>query len=300
MSKPNKQSWGFTFSHKFALELGLDSNETLAVLANYGFFSEVRLCAYWDTIETSPHEFNFEALDKLVAIAGKGGLKITLAVGRKVPRWPEYHEPDWARNKSREYLEDRAIYFIERVVDRYKDIDHITSWQIENEPLLNFGITDYVLTPEYLRRAVESVRNLDQRPITITVSAEKGQIKTEAELADIVGINIYPFVYDNVLHRYIDQRLANQEYKSRFEKIGKDIIIAELQLEPWGPGSILSMSRAEQTKSMNLQRAEEHIQLAKTTSIETVWIWGIEWWYHNTIHRNDMNIEQLLNLLNKK
>src|SRR3989338_9810695 len=95
---PKKQNikYGVTFSQKFSEELELDWKANYLAILDDLKVKDLRLIAYWDRIEPEEGRFGFEDLDWQVAEAEKRGAKIILVVGRKVPRWPECHEREWA------------------------------------------------------------------------------------------------------------------------------------------------------------------------------------------------------------
>ncbi len=108
--------WGVTFSQKFSEKLGSDPHTYFAVAQsanskdgkvgegaywreNYDAIikelkpKRIRLIAYWDMIEREEDKFDFQNLDYQMDEAAFSGARVILAVGRKLPRWPECHEP---------------------------------------------------------------------------------------------------------------------------------------------------------------------------------------------------------------
>ena len=70
---------------------------------------------------------------------------------------------------------------------------------------------------------------------------------------------------------------------------GKDMIIHELQAEPWAPeGYDLSQTTIqEQDKSMNADRLKDRIEYGKATGMKTIDLWGAEWWYWRKVSLHD-------------
>ena len=83
--------------------------------------------------------YYFDDIDWQLAQAKDKGVKIIYVVGMKSGRWPECHIPDWANNLSEQQQKDATLNYIKEVVQRYKDNDAITYWQVENEPFFHFG-----------------------------------------------------------------------------------------------------------------------------------------------------------------
>jgi hypothetical protein len=93
---------GLTFSARYAADLGLDWRETYRALLDEIGVRRLRLPVYWDLIEREKGRTDFEDLDWQIAEAKKRGATLILAIGQRVPRWPECHIPAWAK-------EDRAL-----------------------------------------------------------------------------------------------------------------------------------------------------------------------------------------------
>jgi tetratricopeptide (TPR) repeat protein len=132
-------SLGMTFSTRYAEGLGLDWRETYLALLDEVGVKKMRLPVYWDLVESTKGAYNFSDVDWQIEEASKRGAEVILAVGIKVPRWPECHIPGWV-GESPEARRSGILAFIDTTVNRYKDTGTIVSWQIENEPFLRFGI----------------------------------------------------------------------------------------------------------------------------------------------------------------
>jgi len=134
--KPETITYGMSFNTLYARELGLDWRETYDAILSDLAVRHLRLAAHWTMIEPQDGVFNWEELDYQVEQAKKYDAEVILAIGRRLPRWPECHIPDWAGNLSWEEQKVEILEQIEEVVLRYKDESHITHWQVENEPYL--------------------------------------------------------------------------------------------------------------------------------------------------------------------
>jgi len=277
------QTFGFTFSQVYCRELGLDPATILSRALKDFPFKSVRLCAYWNQLEPEPHLFDFTELDRFIKKASRAGVDITLAIGRKVPRWPEYHEPEWALKKGEQFLTERALFYIEQTVKHYRSQRAIRSWQIENEPFWSFGHSEYPITEEYVRQATALVRELDpDREIIITDTSEFSDWEKAASYADQIGINIYPASYDEHLYRYQYPGIDVSSLTRKITNIDKPVLVAELQAEPWGPATsthLPLMERQEREKSMSPQRFKNNLTRIAGLDLNPVWLWGVEWWY---------------------
>ncbi|KXK26837.1 MAG: Glycosyl hydrolase family 10 [candidate division WS6 bacterium OLB20] len=292
--------WGITFSQKYCRELGLDPGRVLHDLLADFPFSALRVCAYWDEIEQEPHLFDFTELDSIIKTAAEAECAVTVAAGRKVPRWPEYHEPAWALDKGEHYLAERSIYFIENVVNHYRDNSAVVRWQIENEPFWQFGHSEFPLTEEYVNQAVAAVRRLDDRPVLMTDTAEHSRWRKAALYGDEVGINIYPASYARQLRRYQYPGIDPANLKEKIAAAAKPVLVTELQAEPWGPSERSHLppdSIEEQIRSMSPMRLRENIQAVRTLPVTEIWLWGAEWWYQQKQNERPLMYETARELL---
>jgi len=290
-AKPvEKIDFGITFSKIQAESLGLDWKETyLAILDDLGV-KKLRLIAYWPEIEPSKGNFDFKDLDWQIDEAQKKEAEVILAIGRRLPRWPECHVPEWAKDFSEKEQQERILIVISEIVERYKNRRIIKFWQIENEPFLKTFGECPKLDKKFLDKEIALVKNLDNlsmdhgrgRKIILTESGEFNSWVGGARRADIVGTSLYRIVYGKLGYvRYPIPAIFYQRKTSlikHFFDIDK-IIVIELQTEPWGPKPIQELSIEEQFKSMNPERFEKIINYTKRAGFSEAYFWGVEWWY---------------------
>jgi beta-glucosidase/6-phospho-beta-glucosidase/beta-galactosidase len=171
---------GTTFSPLQCHYIGLDYQETFRWVCGLGL-DRIRLCAYWHEIEPRPNQFDFSVLDRLLEECDRYGIEAILAVGMKVPRWPEFHFPDWLQaqynTKGRPEPMDRdreiaelTLRFTEKVVSHTRMAPALKYWQVENEPFTHLEITGgRYLSTEFVQQEVALVRALaraDQKNCT--------------------------------------------------------------------------------------------------------------------------------------
>lgn len=282
--KAEKITWGVNFSQKQAMLLDLDWREAyLAILYDLKV-PTIRIAAYWDLIEKEPGEYSFEDLDFQIEEAQDKGVEVMLVFGKKVPRWPECHIPNWARGLSREEQDERVLRLIEKIVIRYHSFDTIWAWQTENEPFFRFGECRKI-TEEFLKKEIDLVKSLDpqKRPVVISDSGSgRFWIKT-SRLGDMVSMSLYRKVWFKEFNTYVTYPLPPVFYwnKARIvdKLFGKEVFCSELQAEPWGPVLISELSFHEQEKTMNLEKFRENVKFARETGFDQFYLWGAEWWY---------------------
>ncbi|MEK9152212.1 MAG: beta-galactosidase [Patescibacteria group bacterium] len=274
-------AFGATFSKKYAEFLGLDWKTVYAALLEDLQVKKIRIPAYWDDIEPEPGVYSFSTVDWQIDQAERHGATVVLAIGRKLPRWPECYSPQWAKGLDESLLKTRILSMIEAVVKHYKKRAIITAWQVENEPFFAFGECPPP-DRDFLKHEVAVVRALDFRPVIITESGELSTWLDAAGIADIVGISTYRTVWNRFVG-YFYWPITPSAYQRRADQVNSlvdKIIITELQAEPWFGSSTASTSPlADQLKLMNPDRLAQNISFARRIGFSEVYLWGVEWWY---------------------
>jgi hypothetical protein len=306
--------FGTTFSEPYALALGVDPRAAFRAIAHEPELKVVRLCAYWDGIECEPGRFDFSSLEWQMEAAADAGLEIILTVGQKAPRWPEFYVPEWvgAGNRKREIgnrtFEEHLLGFIEATVVHFRGAP-IAVWQVENEPYIAFGGAR--IEEGLLRREIDLVRSLDERPVMVTESAGKRDWRRVGRLGDVLGVNLYTRVWrrhwTNLwLGGYVNVGRPPEWYARRSREVksgkseignlrvgrvedrstkyearsdGPEVMVAELQAEPWGRKTVWELTPEEAGETMSPERLRRNVGLAKEAGFETALLWGAEWWY---------------------
>lgn len=287
---------GTTFISDYAQSFGLEPKDTLNAILGDLRIKQIRLVSYWDQIEPAPGKYDFSNLDWQFAMANQYGAKVSLAIGLRQPRWPECHQPAWSLVEPKSKWQPQLYNFMRAVVDRYKNDPALDGYELENEFFMKvFGTcTDFDrgrLVAEY-----KMVKQWDPgRRITISRSDNWVGIPIGQPTPDQFGISVYKRVWDKTLtHRYFEYPLPAWFYASLagWEQMlsGKDMIIHELQAEPWPPTDIHQASLNEQYKSMDAKRLKDRIAYGKATGMRTIDLWGAEWWYWVKVKQNDPSV----------
>ncbi|MBI5728968.1 MAG: beta-galactosidase [Candidatus Magasanikbacteria bacterium] len=278
------QTYGVSFDPVYARYLGVDAGKAYfeGLIRDWGF-RYIRLPAHWESVEAKRGQYNFSDLDWYVNRAADAGAKVVLAIGQKTPRWPECHEPKWAKNLPS--VENRAalLKYITATVEHYRARSGIEFWQVENEPFLDFGEC-HAFSASDLKEEIALVKRLDQTHPTITTdSGELSLWWKTAKAADYFGTTMYRTVWDKMFGYFTYRFLPPGWYTVRALLLGRSLsaaFVMELQGEPWSPGKpITSVPLAEQYRSMNRQRLQENIEYAKRSGFPRAYLWGAEWWY---------------------
>lgn len=277
-------AFGVSFTPFQAEYLGLDWRQTYRALLNELSVRNLRIAAYWNRIERAPGQYDFSELDFQMDEAVKVGAKVVIVVGRRLPRWPECHAPDWASGHSELAIQSQIFSLVENVVDRYKNHPGLKYWQVENEPFLTiFGICPKI-SREFVQNEIALVRQLDpNHPVFTTDSGELASWLRTAHLGDLFGTTMYRVVWHPVLG-YV--RHTNSIPASFYRlkaavvvKPAQKVIISELQAEPWASEGLAETSIEEQFKSMDPGFFVQNIRFAQKTGFPEIYLWGAEWWY---------------------
>ncbi len=289
IAKPSVQkniTWGVTFSQMQAEALKLDWKKTyLAILKDLGV-KNIKLHTQWDWIESEKGNYYFDDVDWQVSQAEQSGAKLIYVVGMKTGRWPECHLPDWAETLSKEEQQAELLKYVKEVVLRYKGQKSVIAWQVENEPLFNFGVCPWY-DKDFLVKEISLVKSLDPaRPIIISDSGEQSFWFEAARIGDIVGTTMYRKVWVHITDKYgfyFEFPMPPISYwlKSRLiEKLfGKRVINVELQAESWVRDVSADISLKEQEQTMDLNQFKKNIDYAKQTGFDEFYFWGTEWWF---------------------
>ncbi|OGF25701.1 hypothetical protein A2303_06900 [Candidatus Falkowbacteria bacterium RIFOXYB2_FULL_47_14] len=285
--------YGVTFSKKQALTLNLDWRKLYSdVLGDLGV-RRLRLPAYWDEIENFDGQYDWTDLDWQIDEAEKAGAEVILAVGGRLPRWPECHFPVWAKALPKAEREARILSYLEKTILRYLDRDIIVAWQVENEPFLSHFGDCPKLDESFLDKELALVKKYDDRPIVVSDSGELSIWIPAARRADIFGTTMYRDTYSEHLKRYIHYPITPGFFRLKKNLAGlfahpEKWIVIELQAEPWTPVPYHLATQEERDRTMNLQKFREILEFSRQSGFREFYLWGVEWWYwEKTINNND-------------
>lgn len=283
---PNKILYGVSFSKFHADELGLPYKEVLRNLLDDVNVREFRLSAHWPMIEPSQGKYNFDDLDYQMEETHKRDAKVILAIGRRLPGWPECHEPDWAKNLSSEGKNKEILLYLETVVNHYKKYDNIIYWQVENEPFLSVfaEVQCGTLDKNFLKEEIAFVKKLDpSRPVLVTDSGNLGLWKDAWRAGDAFGTSVYMYLWNPTLGQvrsvYLPSFYRVKTGLMEFLFGTKKSFLIELSLEPWLLEPISKASLSTQIERMSTAKFDEVVTFAKKTGFDTQYLWGAEWWY---------------------
>lgn len=289
---------GASFSHYFLKYLGLDIFDAIKEYKTLGM-QWVRLGCYWSSIESVKKTYDFTEMDRIVESFEGSGLKIIMTVGMKSPRWPEYFIPSWLvketkypKNKIVDQndvaVSSNVLGFISQCVKRYTNKRAIKVWQIENEPLDPAGEFGMSISEDLLKNEIAQVRRDDNiRKTLVSVWGneliKRGNYQIAADLADIVGINLYlrhPVKRLGLFNGYSGPKDRLERIKrvlSNIKRQGKTVWITELQSEPWETDGVVT--RKTNPPSFLPGDFESNLKYGVGLGASVILLWGYEWWY---------------------
>lgn len=279
---------GVTFIPSYARYFDLDPQQTMAAIIDELGVTRLRLVTYWKVGEPVKDSYDFSEFDWQMKMAEEKGVKVSLAIGLRQPRWPECHAPTWAEQMPMEQWSVELKDYMKAIIERYQTSPALESYQLENEFFMDvFGIC-----PDHSReRLIDEynfVKNLDsEHPVIISRSNNWVGVPINEPQPDQFGISVYKRVWDKTItKRYFEYPMPPWFYgflAGAGEIVtGKDMIIHELQAEAWLPESFAINDPndiAEMEKSMTPDRLQKRIKYATDSGIRTVDLWGAEWWY---------------------
>jgi hypothetical protein len=297
--KVKNPNYGVSFSIKYAKELGNDWQANyLALLDDMGF-KNFRLMSYWDEGEPQKGQYNFTDLDWQMDEAAKRGAKVSLAIGFRQPRWPECHQPNWAKDLGYGTDEWQAALnkYISVVQNRYKNHPALASYQLENEAKNAwFGeCPGAASTPRLVEEFNLAKKNDPNHPVFMSLSDQHG-FPAGQPVPDKYGFSVYRIVWNDKtpIHFYLTYPTPVWYHRARAAAIkiikDRDIFIHELQVEPWGPKATKDLTIEEQNRSMSPVQIERNFNFAKRIGRPDIYTWGGEWWYWRKNTLNDPSI----------
>ncbi len=283
---PEKIQYGMSFSVMYAEELGLNWKETYNALLDELGVRHLRLVAYWPMIEPINNVYNFKELDYQIQKAEEVNADVVLAVGRRLPRWPECHIPSWVKEKTEVEKQEELLEYISVVVNRYKESDVIVYWQIENEPYLEVFAKEHCgeFDKNFFEKEVAYFRSLDNsRPFLITDSGNLGTWAGPYKHGDAFGTSVYVHFWNPELGQFRTilppwfYRVKENVLKYIYGE--KETMLIELSLEPWLLQPIAEVPIKIQYSRMDSAKFNDIIEYAKNTRYQKQYLWGGEWWY---------------------
>jgi hypothetical protein len=175
-----------------------------------------------------------------------------------------------------------------KVVERYDNKPNLIAWQVENEAFVSLFGECPKLDEPFFARQVDQVRQQSRQPILTTDSGELSLGLFASKLADVFGTTLYRTVI-NKKDEPVHWIYPAEYYTRRANLIQKlhpnidQLIIAELQAEPWGNAPLVTYNQPYFDKSMSPRQFDEIRAFAQATGLSEIYMWGAEWWYYEKL-----------------
>lgn len=290
--KASQAPIGASFSLHRCSELKINKKQTLRLALEELGLRRFRLMSYWNIHEPKQGKYDFSELDWQLDLIQSYGGKVTMSLGKRQPRWPECHMPDWAAELSKYEWYGALFKYIEVVVERYKDHPALHSWQLENEALLKqFGhCVDKDYSHFRLNWELDLIKRLDPKhPVVMTLSDSWG-FPWRKPVPDEYAMSLYRITI-NKKGNYTSSKRPALFYKLRAKTISvlknRPVFIHELQAEPWLAKGLTETTVKQQLEVMNPEIFLQTLNFAIDTGMHPIDLWGLEWWYWlKTKHKN--------------
>lgn len=292
-TQPEDILWGVTYSPLAVEDLKLDPDETYRAIIEDLRPNKIRLVAYWNRIEKYPDEYDFSDLQKQVELADANNIPIVISVGRRVPRYPECHAPEWSEKLSQAQQEKKVLELIQKTIEKFDGYQNVVAWQIENEPFLgSFGICP-PLNEDLLAEEIALARTLTDKTVMTTESGELSFWVKASKYPDVLGTTLYRRVVVSGTDVAINHVFPPWYYRARSNIVQKinpnldSIIVAELQGEPWTTSGIINSTQEEIDRTMSHDQFDANISYTESIGFPEIYWWGVEWWYYEKQNGDD-------------
>ena len=289
-------AWGLNFSSRHATYLGFDWKKVYSAVLVELQPKYIRLPVYWEDTEPKRGEFNFTDLDYQLKEAEGNGVKVILVLGKKQPRWPECHVPEWYKNLPPTEGREALFNYMKISAEHFKHFPSVELWQVENEPIFGFGPDCPKISIRELTEEVDLVKAIDpSRKVIVTDSGEFGRwIPTASSGADYFGSTMYRVVH-NPKYGYFSYHLPPAFFRIKAGILNtfirpKAIYGVELQAEPWFATDVLQTPIEQHYPLMNAVIFKDNVKYAESAGFERHYLWGTEWWYWMKEKNNDPSV----------
>lgn len=282
-----------TFSHRQLRHLSCSVFDALdkAIELNLNY---LRICTYWDEIETAEGEYDWSLLEKILNVCQSRQQSVVLTLGVKAPRYPEFYFPQWmkSRDLKNKKNQEKIINFVKKTVEKFKNLACIKYYQVENEALDPSGPDNLTIPFSLLKQEISVVKKLDSRKIIVSLwgnqLSRRKLLPKLAEVADIIGIDIY---FKQFIKKVLNKSfyLGPLDSQSKIAKlllgVEQEVWIMELQAEPWEENEQAYLSN--NTRSISPEKIKLFYKKINQLPISTVFFWGFEYWYYQLSKNNN-------------
>jgi len=311
---------GTTFDYEQCINLNTDYKKVLERIIDLKL-SPVRVGIKWSKVENEKGRYDWEIYDGILEKLNSKKIPIILTIGVKSPRWPEFYIPGWINYKytknfiidsDNKILLDEICGFIQKVYKRYKHLKSIKSIQLENEPFVKAGPWKGEISLDFIKEEIKYLKRIVNIPIHMTTLGIPNNTFFKKifnnirkvdndiiDISDVLGIDIYTKIEDKLLPKdkyTYSSKNSDWKYiiklKNKAEDLKKEVIISELQAEPWQRATV-NFEDAYGNKTCNPSMVLENLDMIKSLNINTVLLWGTEFHIACEMRGNNKWVERL-------
>jgi hypothetical protein len=297
--------YGVNFSCKQAEYLGLACAPLFERILDDLGVRHVRISAYWSDIERRPGDYDFRSVDRLLDIARSRDARVTVSIGMRAQRYPEFWFPTWLRRSAElspdQFPEDNPVVrtallsYLEAAAAHIGAHPAVEAIQVENEPFVpSYAYeTRWRIRPEFLAEEIAVVRAHDPGGHPIVVSHASWTRLDDhwrwiLDYADVVAQSVYvkrqrgPWDWFYIFPYRLGPLTADlRRQAGEAERREKELWIGELQAEPFeAPGVDVRQIPTGQAASFSAQRFDSNVELAARSGATRVYLWSAEWWLY--------------------
>ena len=293
------------------MQAGRDPAADLAQLLQTTHPDLVRLPVYWELVEPTPKDLDFESVDSLLAVVerhnatSQASTRVVLTVGARNFFFPELHTPSWAGERSQPDLGDAqqgAPYraYFDASIARYRSSPMLYAWQVENEPY-DKVINDYTgedqVADDQMAWEISEVRRLDpEHQVAVTsynafhpildmvqaytplllpvVGGGSGHPSGALDAGDALGLDVY-IDGPSVPHRGDTSVTLRTEWKAQALQFWADRAHAD------GKQMWLAEMQAQPWDDSGTITPDDVVTAAidyRQAPLDVVLLWGVETW----------------------
>lgn len=324
--------YGVSYSFEQAGWYGLDLRKSYAALLDQVKVDWVRLPFFWDLMVDESGNLKIDDLKFAIEEAQRRNIKIIVAIGAKVPYYPEFHLPSDVKAQlkfgetisSQHKIAPEILAVDKKVVSELATYDNIAYWQVENEPFLG-NVNGLKISPDLIAEEVRVVRESDplKRPIILNhpagwfldndwkkllpilrqgdVFATNAYFKTQG--IDLVSFKLagsefhipWPksFIWPVQSWLFLSPNFAS--IKRQVENNGNDLWVLEMQSEPY----IRKKTDAAASKfSFTPGDIKLGNNFLKSYGIKSVGLWGAHFWQYKQANGDNSWINAVKSITN--
>lgn len=290
----HEKEYGVTWSSPYAWSLGLNPNEGLRQVLDDLGVRRFRIPAYWTDIEREQGRYDFTIVrEQLDEIAKRNGRAI-LAIGARLPRWPECWVPEWATRVDTITRRHAQLDYVRATYQALKDHPAVGAWQVENEANFTLyvdcaGLDRELVTEELRFVRSEEAKREKRRPVYTTDSGELSLWLSWRGEVDGLGVSLYRAVTNpwlGVIRYWFIPPWAYDRKAAITRLFIEEVFVSEFQMEPWSDYPLPNTSLEDQFKTLSIDQMRKNFSYAKQLRMPAVDFWGAEWWYWMKIKKD--------------